>query len=739
MTEKTLNEVWITEAKAHFESIQNRSDKTYATGDVISQKSKAINQGLKEFLNNRFSSETDMALSIQGAKWTVQGQSQLNAGIWYRATWKEFGPNYPVVFGVYLGENGLNVSIQINNNSLGNRKELAEKLGEIIGEVLKFKGFESKERNSDAEPYSDYGFFDQGSFDEDIFKNVLEAYKEAVFTINENLLGKVAIEFKEFFEADLKDIQHVSLSKEGDFYKKKVAIVKEFNKFLDNPIYENLEWWDSSINSAIMKGNRTNLVKNFDGLDKAALKPSSNLPEVGKVFGVIKGLVFDGNDVKSGLTTQTLIDGVRDIAYMTSTAKELAYYLQMDTDRIPLLNGASEKCIAHIATLTKRFDKPEISGIQAKINEIKNSLCEKNLGKLGLPSYYVVDQFFNLLDKISIKELDSKQNTSFAEHKNLYEYAYLFANLLGKADKNGVDKNGFLDDLKKGKNLIYYGAPGTGKTYALRENIEALVIDEGKQLAFVQFHPSYAYEDFIEGIKPDGISDDGVLRLALKDGVFKTFCESAAQDEEAYLAAEKKEPGSGLKEYGYFFVADEINRAELSRVLGELLYCLEYRGKGGSIKTQYASLRADNPSFYIPENLFFIGTMNDVDRSIDSFDLALRRRFVWLRRECDYSVLKQELSEKCSNAEKYSKTCENLNKEIVKCGLDERYQLGHAYFLKIQQGANGEIKPKHLTELFDDHLDPLLREYLRSEYGDAEIKIHIKKLKDVFALPKSES
>lgn len=728
MTEKTLNEVWITEAKAHFESIQNRSDKTYATGDEISQKSKAIDQELKEFLKHRFSFVSDMELSLKGSKWAVQGQTQLNTGIWYRATWKKFGPNYPVVFGVALGVAGLDVSIQINNNSLGKQPELAKKLGAIIAEVLGSEGFDTQRRGDwNAEPYSDYGFFGQNSFDDDKFNKVLGAYKEAVYAINENLLGKVAIEFKKLFEADLKDIQHVSLSTDGDFYKKKVAIVTEFNKFLDNPIYENLEWWDSSINSAIMKGNRTNLVKNFDGLDKAALKPESKLPKVEEIFGRIKGLVFDGDGVKSGLTAQTLIDGVKDIDYMTSTAKELAYYLQMNADKIPLLNGASEKCIAHIATLTKWFNNLANDDIQAKINEIKDSLNIPE--KFELPSYYVVDQFFNLLDKISIKELDSKQNT---EHQDLYEYAYLFANLQGKAGKNG--EKGLLDDLKKGKNLIYYGAPGTGKTYALRKNIEALVTDEDKQLAFVQFHPSYAYEDFIEGIKPDGIRDDGVLRLALKNGVFKTFCESAAQDEEAYLAAEKKEPGSGLKEYGYFFVADEINRAELSRVLGELLYCLEYRGKGGSIKTQYASLRADNPSFYIPENLFFIGTMNDVDRSIDSFDLALRRRFVWLRRECDYSVLKQELSEKCSNAEKYSKTCENLNKAIVNCGLDERYQLGHAYFLKIQQGANGEIKPKHLTELFDDHLDPLLREYLRSEYGDAEIKIHIKKLKDAFVL-----
>ena len=305
MTEKTLNEVWITEAKAHFESIQNRSDKTYATGDEISQKSKAIDQELKEFLKHRFSFVSDMELSLKGSKWAVQGQTQLNTGIWYRATWKKFGPNYPVVFGVALGVAGLDVSIQINNNSLGKQPELAKKLGAIIAEVLGSEGFDTQRRGDwNAEPYSDYGFFGQNSFDDDKFNKVLGAYKEAVYAINENLLGKVAIEFKKLFEADLKDIQHVSLSTDGDFYKKKVAIATKFNNFLDKQTYENLEWWDSSINSAIMKGNRTNLVKKFDGLDKAEadLNPNSKLPKVVKVFGKIKDLVFGDNKVKDRVT-----------------------------------------------------------------------------------------------------------------------------------------------------------------------------------------------------------------------------------------------------------------------------------------------------------------------------------------------------------------------------------------------------------------------------------------------------
>ena len=132
------------------------------------------------------------------------------------------------------------------------------------------------------------------------------------------------------------------------------------------------------------------------------------------------------------------------------------------------------------------------------------------------------------------------------------------------------------------KNIIYYGAPGTGKTYSVLETIKMLTDEEKQYYKMVQFHPSYSYEDFIEGIKPSGIDDNGNLRFGLVNGEFKKFCIKANQD----------------REHNYYFIIDEINRAELSRVFGEILFCLEYRlkdnDKRGLIRTPYANLLDEN-------------------------------------------------------------------------------------------------------------------------------------------------
>lgn len=190
------------------------------------------------------------------------------------------------------------------------------------------------------------------------------------------------------------------------------------------------------------------------------------------------------------------------------------------------------------------------------------------------------------------------------------------------------------------KNIILYGAPGTGKTYQTKQTIEARkLIEENHEYKIVQFHPSYSYEDFMDGVKPTGI-ENGVMKFELKNGVFKQMCIDAFKDLEQNKENAKR----------YYFVADEINRTELSRVFGELLLCLEedkrlrFEGnklRGMLVKTANSSLwdnekhavyideKTKEGYFGVPENLYFIGTMNDIDKSIDSFDMALRRRFVW--------------------------------------------------------------------------------------------------------------
>ncbi len=181
------------------------------------------------------------------------------------------------------------------------------------------------------------------------------------------------------------------------------------------------------------------------------------------------------------------------------------------------------------------------------------------------------------------------------------------------------------------------------------------------------------------------------------------------------------------------------------------MYCLEKRGQ--AIQTQYSYLKEDDQKlFVIPENIFFIGTMNDVDRSIDSFDIALRRRFLWHRMDCSYDVIKNELSRfnKVGEFNKndtpetgYIAACYKLNQFITEegknqLGLGKLYEIGHAYFLRIEHYASAQdIKQSNLNDLFDDALAPLIKEYIRSEYPEKQLDDKVKEARKAFALPQN--
>lgn len=305
------------------------------------------------------------------------------------------------------------------------------------------------------------------------------------------------------------------------------------------------------------------------------------------------------------------------------------------------------------------------------------------------------------------------------------------------------------------KNIIYYGAPGTGKTYTVQNAIKQKMLLENAKSLFTQFHPSFGYEDFIEGLKPS--IKNGATELLLTDGIFKKFCKKA-MDELKDARVKKREP------VNYYFLADEINRAELSSVFGELLLCIEdskrvdFDEKGnikdGSmlIATQYSYLYEDENDailvesgeykFGVPANLYFLGTMNDIDRSIDSFDLALRRRFIWERMDCNYDVILNDskflnVEEEC--LKKYIEICEKLNRYISDdLNLGKSYEIGHAYFMNVEVPTKGlnqdKITTNNVEALFSKKLKPLIGEYLRGEYGQLEIEEKLEKAKKIFSL-----
>ena len=237
------------------------------------------------------------------------------------------------------------------------------------------------------------------------------------------------------------------------------------------------------------------------------------------------------------------------------------------------------------------------------------------------------------------------------------------------------------------------------------------IILEGK-IGFVQFHPSYDYTDFVEGLRPK--NDNGNIVFERKDGVFKEFCKEALNNQSS----------------NFVFIIDEINRGEISKIFGELFFSVDsgYRGEKGKVQTQYANLIEDGDEFkdgfYIPENVYIIGTMNDIDRSVESMDFAMRRRFAWkeIKAEDTQETILNDLGDL---KDETIKRMNNLNKVIrnKETNLSEAYCIGAAYFKKIKDNDyNGDF-----NKLWENHLKGLLFEYTRGMPKQEEIMENLKK------------
>ena len=288
------------------------------------------------------------------------------------------------------------------------------------------------------------------------------------------------------------------------------------------------------------------------------------------------------------------------------------------------------------------------------------------------------------------------------------------------------------------KAVILYGPPGTGKTYQAKKLASSILgeaeiekvtfpkIGEKGSFCLVQFHPNYTYEDFIGGISPT--LDGNSLSYTLKVGKFKAFCDMAAEKENE----DKK----------FVFIIDEINRANLSAVFGELMYALEYRGESIDIPNF-------NKKFVIPANVYLIGTMNDVDKSLVNFDLALRRRFSFYYVGPQMEVL-SDILENCNIKDEqlasYIERCKQLNRDISDengiLQLGPSYQIGHAYFGKIKDymPISNDSQPVNISQyalekLWVYNLEPLLKEYLGNRIEDRSVAEELDKEKEKFTAP----
>ena len=436
-----------------------------------------------------------------------------------------------------------------------------------------------------------------------------------------------------------------------------------------------------------------------------------------------------------------------------------------DTEFVSCIENLIKDPSLHSHNELKRLWKEKVGNNNPVLTNRATAACSLNLTSTVDESSF--NQVFNWLQ-------EQKLITAYGDNPNDWYSQNIFVmGQLKEALKDVTDADDYwisifywemyenlTNPFSLKKQIVKFGAPGTGKTYIAKktaklqfdiwksEFIKDVDITFNDCIETIQFHPSYSYEDFIEGLRPNL---EG--KLSLENGIFKNLCIEAGKwevdifrinpelkfvDLTVNKAIEFKEQLDGdywkfvFKQEGeklvkdiippYFIIIDEINRAELSRVFGELMYCLEYRGTTGKVKTQYSQLNSEKTGmlkigtsfqFFVPSNLFVIGTMNTVDRSVESFDFALRRRFRWEEVLPSISLLRYHLLEHNNKWVELANNLESLNATIEsEALLGKDYCIGHAYLWNLPYGKNLSVSEVRRT-IWKDSIASLLEEYLR--------------------------
>jgi len=262
--------------------------------------------------------------------------------------------------------------------------------------------------------------------------------------------------------------------------------------------------------------------------------------------------------------------------------------------------------------------------------------------------------------------------------------------------------------LKRKKNIILQGPPGVGKTFLARKIAYSMMGSENDaQINMVQFHQSYSYEDFIQGLRP------GKKGFELRNGIFYDFCKLA-------IAHQDRD---------FFFIIDEVNRGNLSKIFGELMMLIESdkRGEKYAIKLTYAEDEAD--TFYVPKNLYIIGTMNTADRSLAIVDYALRRRFAFVTLQPIYDDnFKSFLASKGVSEKLVEHICtavQKVNHQIKNdVNLGNGFQIGHSYFCSFKNSID---ENKWYDEVLVYEIQPLLEEIWFDNLDNVNAMINILK------------
>lgn len=329
-------------------------------------------------------------------------------------------------------------------------------------------------------------------------------------------------------------------------------------------------------------------------------------------------------------------------------------------------------------------------------------------------------------------------NTSFGKVslKQIYDFVHEeYAKLRETSREIQEDKQ--MEEIEKlGLNTILYGPPGTGKTYntvryavSICEpelNVSRMEYDdvlkkynklkEEGRIEFITFHQSYSYEEFIEGIKPLLVSesDDNSSKDVKYDvipGIFKKFCSNTKRTiarEGVEVIEQDTRP--------YVFIIDEINRGNISKIFGELITLIEETKRDGAKEKMEIKLPYSGNLFSVPNNVYILGTMNTADRSIAIMDTALRRRFDFIEKMPDTSVIKGITVSDAGETLDVAQMLDVINQRIEYL-FDREHTIGHAFFTKLREDNSLSC----LAEIFKNNVIPLLQEYFYEDYEKIQL------------------
>ena len=326
---------------------------------------------------------------------------------------------------------------------------------------------------------------------------------------------------------------------------------------------------------------------------------------------------------------------------------------------------------------TENLDVPIEYSVLKSDDELSKMEYLKN--PLGSLFKLTKDEYIGVMDLI---REENPSNNSKPVNK-----VYSKDDFLAEVYMTEAKYNRLLNVLKRKKNIILQGAPGVGKTFAAKRLAYAMMGEKDKErIEFIQFHQNYSYEDFIMGYKP---TENG--GFAMQYGVFYRFCKKAENN----------------PEHDYFFIIDEINRGNMSKVFGELLLLIEKDYRGTSSKLAYQNL-----NFSVPKNIYIIGMMNTADRSLAMIDYALRRRFSFFDMEPGFETSGFKAYQEKLASEKFNALIEciqELNAEIADDpSLGKGFCIGHSHFCGLQAD---ECTQEVLEDIVEYDILPMLSEY----------------------------